>query len=108
MLHIPLIKPLFSASEGAVSTEDIALPFVKALSEFRDDVRTAARELKAHDILNKCDNLRDNVLPELGVRLEDREVGEPAVFKVFNLFVIQSPFSRFSTYFSFSRRFQGF
>ena len=81
-ISLPLTL-FFSASEGSVSTEDIALPFVKALSEFRDDVRTAARELKAHDILNKCDNLRDNVLPELGVRLEDREVGEPAVFKVF-------------------------
>ena len=69
-------------AEGSVSTDEVAMPFVKALSEFRDEVRTSARELKAHDILKKCDNLRDNVLPELGVRLEDRELGEPAVFKV--------------------------
>ncbi|XP_063688548.1 cysteine--tRNA ligase, cytoplasmic-like isoform X1 [Bolinopsis microptera] len=71
-----------SAGEGSVSTDEVALPFVKALSEFRDEVRGSARELKAFDILKKCDNLRDNVLPELGVRLEDRELGDPAVFKI--------------------------
>ena len=81
---------------------------MKALSEFRDDVRTAARELKAHDILNKCDNLRDNVLPELGVRLEDREVGEPAVFKVFNLIFHSVAVFKVLAYFSLSRCFQGF
>lgn len=71
-----------SAGEGAVSTDEVVFPFVRALSDFRDEVRTSARALKAHDILTKCDNLRDNVLPELGVRLEDRELGEPAVFKI--------------------------
>jgi len=71
-----------SAGEGSVSTDEVALPFVKALSEFRDEVRGSARALKAFDILQKCDNLRDNVLPELGVRLEDRELNDPAVFKI--------------------------
>ena len=84
LIFVCLIKtrPSFPAGEGAISTDEAALPFVKTLSEFRDDVRGAARAIKAHDILQKCDNLRDNVLPELGVRLEDREPGEPAVFKV--------------------------
>ena len=62
--------------------DDTVLPFVRALSEFRDEVRGAARELKASHILERCDNVRDNVLPELGVRLEDRDLGTPAVFKV--------------------------
>ena len=50
-------------------------------------MRGSARALKAFDILQKCDNLRDNVLPELGVRLEDRELSDPAVFKVCVFFV---------------------
>lgn len=68
--------------EGAQSTDEIVLPFVKALSEFRDEVRATARELKAGKILESCDKVRNEVLPELGVRLEDREAGEAAVFKI--------------------------
>ena len=63
-------------------------------------MRGSARALKAFDILQKCDNLRDNVLPELGVRLEDRELSDPAVFKVcvFLLLIILFPGSAiFST-----------
>lgn len=50
-----------------------------ALSAFRDAVREQARELRAVDILQLCDRLRDEVLPNLGVRLEDRETGPSAV-----------------------------
>ena len=39
-------------------------------------MRNAARELKATPILQCCDRLRDDVLPELGIRLEDREIGK--------------------------------
>lgn len=49
------------------------MPYVNALSEFRTDVRKNAREIKAFEILKLCDLLRDVTLPELGVRLEDRE-----------------------------------
>ena len=38
--------------------------------------------LTATEILKLCDNLRDEVLPDLGVRLEDREEGEAAVVKL--------------------------
>ena len=48
------------------------MPFLNAMSEFRDNVRKQARELKATEILKECDRLRDDVLPELGVRLEDK------------------------------------
>ena len=74
-----ICRPLGDSSS---SSEEAALPFVRVLSQFRDEVRGVAREIKAVSILQSCDNVRDNVLPELGVRLEDREVGEPAVFKV--------------------------
>ena len=56
------------------------MPFHSSLAEFRGNVRGLAREVKAGNILAECDTLRDVVLPNLGVRLEDKE-GEPPVIK---------------------------
>lgn len=53
--------------------EKTVMPYLTAMSEFRDAVRELARSLKATDILKVCDNLRDEILPNIGVRLEDRE-----------------------------------
>lgn len=49
------------------------MPYLTALAEFRNSVREVARAQKCTDILNICDALRDDILPNLGVRLEDRE-----------------------------------
>lgn len=49
------------------------MPHLTALSEFRHVIRQEARELKSSKILTECDRLRDDVLPNLGVRLEDQE-----------------------------------
>ena len=56
------------------------MPLHSSLTEFRGNVRGLAREVKAGNILAECDTLRDVVLPNLGVRLEDKE-GEPPVIK---------------------------
>ena len=48
------------------------MPYLSTLASFRDAVRLEARALKASNILAECDKLRDDVLPELGVRLEDK------------------------------------
>lgn len=48
------------------------MPYLEVLSTFRARVRDAARNVKATEVLALCDDLRDNVLPELGVRLEDK------------------------------------
>lgn len=49
------------------------------MAEFRDQVRDVARAQKSVDILKICDVFRDDILPNLGVRLEDREGGASAV-----------------------------
>lgn len=49
------------------------------MAEFRDQVRDVARAQKSVDILRICDTFRDDILPNLGVRLEDREGGASAV-----------------------------
>ena len=51
------------------------MPYLEALSTFRAQVREAARgggAAGAGAVLALCDALRDHVLPELGVRLEDK------------------------------------
>jgi hypothetical protein len=53
--------------------EELVLPYLTILSEFRDNIRTEARLIKSTEILNQCDRLRDEVLPNVGVRLEDIE-----------------------------------
>lgn len=60
-------------------TESTILPYVEALAEFRKTVRDHGRTLKALELLNLCDNLRDDILPQLGVRLEDKDGGNFAV-----------------------------
>lgn len=60
-------------SAGSADLEETVMPYLAALAEFRTAVREQARTLKATDILQLCDQLRDDILPNLGVRLEDRE-----------------------------------
>lgn len=78
--------------------EELVLPYLTILADFRHEVRGVARSLKATDILSECDRLRDEVLPAVGVRLEDIEgqllpllVLLQKVYKVslrFNFFII--------------------
>lgn len=60
-------------SAGNADLEETVMPYLVALSDFRTAVREQARTLKATDILQLCDQIRDDILPNLGVRLEDRE-----------------------------------
>jgi cysteinyl-tRNA synthetase len=72
----------FATSENAsVNVEELVMPHLTALADFRDKVRKEAINIKATNILTECDNLRNNVLPELGVRLEDKE-NEATVIKL--------------------------
>lgn len=57
------------------------MPYLTILSEFRHNIRIHARNLKATDILKECDVLRDEILPNVGVRLEDKE-GQPSAVKL--------------------------
>lgn len=61
--------------------ESTVMPYLSALADFRNSIREEARTLKATDILKLCDSLRDDILPNLGVRLEDRD-GAPSAVKL--------------------------
>lgn len=60
--------------------ETIVTPYLNILSDFRDSVRSIARSIDSKDILILCDKLRDETLPDNGVRLEDVD-GKPTAIK---------------------------
>ncbi|XP_041972684.1 cysteine--tRNA ligase, cytoplasmic [Aricia agestis] len=63
----------FPVGDAGLDTEATVMPYLEALATFRSRVRDAARGAGgARDVLALCDELRDSVLPELGVRLEDK------------------------------------
>ncbi|VDN57754.1 unnamed protein product [Dracunculus medinensis] len=61
-----------SSGTASKTTEALLMPYLIVLADFRQKVRNIARDHKINDILEECDRLRDEILPELGVRLEDR------------------------------------
>ena len=67
----------FSSASGSTdaSTEEKLTPILDALMKFRSRVRAAGRSGAMNDVLQECDSFRDNVLPELGIRLEDKPDG---------------------------------
>lgn len=67
------------------SRESAIGPMLDVLSEFRDSVRKLARQEKTDGskaILTLSDKVRDEVLPPLGVRLEDRGTEQASVWKL--------------------------
>ena len=55
------------------------MPYLSAFATFRDEVRSVAREQRVTPILSLCDAVRDDVLPNLGVRLEDHEGADASI-----------------------------
>ncbi|EDW01873.1 cysteine--tRNA ligase, cytoplasmic [Drosophila grimshawi] len=78
-IGFPLSGSSDSNSGESTDLESIVMPYVQSAAEFRNLVREQAKALKAFDILKLCDDLRDDVLPNLGVRLEDKDDGTYAV-----------------------------
>lgn len=64
------------------------MPYLSTLAQFRDRIRTQARSVKATEILKECDLIRDEILPNLGVRLEDREGDKQPTSLIFIYFII--------------------
>jgi cysteinyl-tRNA synthetase len=64
------------------SKEDVVAPFVDAFVDFRENVRKAAKNKASGpgDFLQHCDDVRDNTLAKLGIRVEDST--ETSVWKM--------------------------
>ncbi|GAN06823.1 cysteinyl-tRNA synthetase [Mucor ambiguus] len=65
-----------AAGQGSGNTEEVLMPYLQALSSFRDQVRNGARNKIEHtEFLKMCDFLRDNQMVDLSVSLDDQEDG---------------------------------
>ena len=60
---------------NGVSLEETVTPYLDALSNYRVAVRRAARAGDVQGVLQATDDIRDEILPRLGVRLEDKGTG---------------------------------
>jgi len=63
----------------AQAAEDAILPELQEFAALRDAVRRAALTLKNFGALQECDRIRDELLPQYGVRLEDKDKGASVV-----------------------------
>ena len=75
----------FDTSESGKNAEEILTPFIEATTEFRSKIKTAAcvdKDLKL--ILQICDQLRDDVLPYLGVKIEDKGKDKKSIWKFYD------------------------
>ena len=76
----------FRLSEGDAgkNAEEILSPFMDIITKFRHEVKNAiVVEKDEKKILKLCDQLRDETLPELGVRIEDKG-NEGSLWKFFD------------------------
>ncbi|RKO97673.1 hypothetical protein CXG81DRAFT_28008 [Caulochytrium protostelioides] len=70
-----------AAPDTAASSEDRIYPFAEAISRLRDQLRSLSQSpsLDNKKILALCDAIRDEVLPDLGVVLDDQDDGRALV-----------------------------
>ena len=74
-----------SESDGGKNAEEILTPFINAITDFRGEVKdTCIADKDVKKVLSICDKLRDEVLPNLGVRIEDKGNKEKSVWKFFD------------------------
>lgn len=59
----------------------MATELMNVLAKFRDTIKDNANA-DAKELFRISDELRDDVLPKLGIRLEDKGKGNPAIWKL--------------------------
>jgi len=70
------------AASNGKSHEDTIAPLMEALIKFRDDVKNPANQ-DPKALFKLSDELRDDILPFLGIRLEDKK-DQPTIWKYEN------------------------
>ena len=74
-----------SESDGGKNAEEILTPFINAITDFRGEVKESCiADKDVKKVLSICDKLRDDILPNLGVRIEDKGNKEKSVWKFFD------------------------
>ena len=74
-----------SENNGNKNEEEILTPFMDIITNFRAEVKnTCITEKDTKKVLTLCDKLRDEILPNAGIRIEDKGKGEKSVWKFFD------------------------
>ena len=82
-IGFPLESSL-SGAGGVENKEEVLAPYLDVVTNFRQKVRLAAMSKDVSAVLRAADELRDDILPELGVRMEDKGSGAD-VFSVWKM-----------------------
>ena len=80
-----------AAGTNGASKETLLTPFLDVLTNFRQEVRLAAIAGDTKSVLAIADKLRDDVLPELGVRMEDTGGGGGGAGDVISVWKLADP-----------------
>ena len=68
---------------GKADAEEVMAPVLDLVTKFRDQIRQLAKSgAGVKELMSACDELRDEGLPQLGVKLDDREGG--ALWKLYS------------------------
>jgi cysteinyl-tRNA synthetase len=75
----------FILDSNQQNSEQILTPYIETLTKFRDQIKNAAGiDKDLTKIFKICDELRDDVLPYLGVKIEDKGKGVPSIWKFYD------------------------
>jgi cysteinyl-tRNA synthetase len=69
-----------AGQEGSASFEETITPLMNALTKYRDQVKNNA-DAGTKELFRISDELRDDILPYLGIRLEDKGKDQDSVWK---------------------------
>jgi cysteinyl-tRNA synthetase len=75
----------FIVDSNQQTSEEVLTPYIDAAVKFRDSIKTAASiDKDLVKVLKLCDELRDDVYPYLGIKIEDQGKGVPAIWKFYD------------------------
>ncbi|VDK88006.1 unnamed protein product [Litomosoides sigmodontis] len=63
----------------STSAYELIMPYVSALTVFRETISELAQQRNVNDIIKECDRIRDKVLPELGILLNEGNPKKPVL-----------------------------
>uniref|UniRef100_A0AAF5PVU1 Uncharacterized protein n=2 Tax=Wuchereria bancrofti TaxID=6293 RepID=A0AAF5PVU1_WUCBA len=64
---------------SSTSAHELIMPYVSALTVFRETISELAQQRNVNDIIKECDRIRDKVLPELGIILNEANPEKPVL-----------------------------
>lgn len=75
----------FILDSNQQTSEEVVTPYIETSVKFRDNIKAAASTDKdLIKVLKLCDELRDDIYPYMGIKIEDKGKGAPSVWKFYD------------------------